>query len=223
MKTVSLRAGLQEDESLLHSLCYQQHGRSTLSHGPWVHGPKLLHFDSLCNRKLLHTKVPHIALYAKLRCSIVRLALLSRNDSGVQVRQHLQAAPCRDVRLVWNHKSPQDGLDCLLGASILAPGPDVPGPGSPLLESSRVLEHALVGKEVLNAELLRSAADHIRRGEADLMLAGGADAAVIPSGMGGFIACKALSKRNEDPASASRPWDKQRDGFVMGEGAGQPT
>ncbi len=53
------------------------------------------------------------------------------------------------------------------------------------------------------------------------MLAGGADAAVIPSGMGGFIACKALSRRNEDPASASRPWDRQRDGFVMGEGAGE--
>lgn len=65
-----------------------------------------------------------------------------------------------------------------------------------------------------------SAAEHIRRGEADVMLAGGADAAVIPSGLGGFIACKALSKRNEDPASASRPWDRQRDGFVMGEGAG---
>ena len=68
---------------------------------------------------------------------------------------------------------------------------------------------------------LCSAAEHIRRGEADVMLAGGADAAVIPSGLGGFIACKALSKRNEDPASASRPWDRQRDGFVMGEGAGE--
>ena len=49
---------------------------------------------------------------------------------------------------------------------------------------------------------------------------GSADAAVIPSGIGGFIACKALSKRNTDPATASRPWDKERDGFVMGEGAG---
>ena len=65
-----------------------------------------------------------------------------------------------------------------------------------------------------------SAADHIRRGDADVMLAGGADAAVIPSGIGGFIACKALSRRNEDPSSASRPWDRDRDGFVMGEGAG---
>ena len=65
-----------------------------------------------------------------------------------------------------------------------------------------------------------SAAEHIQRGEADLMLAGGAEAAVIPSGVGGFIACRALSSRNEDPRKASRPWDKDRDGFVMGEGAG---
>lgn len=65
-----------------------------------------------------------------------------------------------------------------------------------------------------------SAAEHIRRGEADLMLAGGADAAIIPSGMGGFIACKALSQKNSAPDKASRPWDKGRDGFVMGEGAG---
>lgn len=64
-----------------------------------------------------------------------------------------------------------------------------------------------------------SAADHIRRGEADLMLAGGSEASIIPSGIGGFIACKALSKRNEDPEAASRPWDRDRDGFVMGEGA----
>ena len=66
-----------------------------------------------------------------------------------------------------------------------------------------------------------SAADHIRRGDANLMLAGGADAAIIPSGMGGFIACKALSKRNDEPERASRPWDQGRDGFVMGEGAGE--
>jgi len=67
---------------------------------------------------------------------------------------------------------------------------------------------------------ISSAAEHIKRGDAELMLAGAADAAIIPSGIGGFIACKALSKRNDDPAKASRPWDKDRDGFVMGEGAG---
>ncbi|XP_024391557.1 3-oxoacyl-[acyl-carrier-protein] synthase II, chloroplastic [Physcomitrium patens] len=65
-----------------------------------------------------------------------------------------------------------------------------------------------------------NAANHIIRGEADIMLAGGSDAAVLPIGLGGFVACRALSQRNDDPARASRPWDKDRDGFVMGEGAG---
>jgi len=64
-----------------------------------------------------------------------------------------------------------------------------------------------------------AAADHIRRGEADIILAGGTEACVTPMGMAGFIACKALSARNHDPTRASRPWDKNRDGFVMGEGA----
>ncbi|KAK9705628.1 hypothetical protein RND81_07G071900 [Saponaria officinalis] len=65
-----------------------------------------------------------------------------------------------------------------------------------------------------------NAANHIIRGEADLMLCGGSDAAIIPIGLGGFVACKALSQRNNDPTKASRPWDANRDGFVMGEGAG---
>ncbi|KAK2976475.1 hypothetical protein RJ640_020516 [Escallonia rubra] len=65
-----------------------------------------------------------------------------------------------------------------------------------------------------------AAANHIRRGEADMMIAGGTEAAIIPIGLGGFVACRALSQRNDDPKTASRPWDKDRDGFVMGEGAG---
>lgn len=67
---------------------------------------------------------------------------------------------------------------------------------------------------------MMNAVNHIRSGEADMMLAGATDAAIIPSGIGGFTACKALSSRNDDPAGASRPWDKGRDGFVMGEGSG---
>jgi 3-oxoacyl-[acyl-carrier-protein] synthase II len=65
-----------------------------------------------------------------------------------------------------------------------------------------------------------SAAEHIRRGEADLMLAGGVEAAIIRMGISGFCACKALSQRNDEPTKASRPWDINRDGFVMGEGSG---
>ncbi|KAM0046420.1 putative beta-ketoacyl-[acyl-carrier-protein] synthase I [Helianthus debilis subsp. tardiflorus] len=53
-----------------------------------------------------------------------------------------------------------------------------------------------------------------------MMIAGGIEAAIIPIGLGGFVACRALSQRNDDPEKASRPWDKDRDGFVMGEGAG---
>jgi len=60
----------------------------------------------------------------------------------------------------------------------------------------------------------------IERGDADIMVAGGAEATVSPLGIGGFAAMQALSTRNADPATASRPWDKERDGFVFGEGAG---
>jgi 3-oxoacyl-[acyl-carrier-protein] synthase II len=65
-----------------------------------------------------------------------------------------------------------------------------------------------------------AAAEHIRNGQADLMLCGGAEASLNPIGVSGFIAMKALSERNDEPQKASRPWDKKRDGFVMGEGAG---
>ena len=60
----------------------------------------------------------------------------------------------------------------------------------------------------------------IRHGYADVMVTGGSEAAITPLGLGGFIACRALSERNDDPARASRPFDKDRDGFVLAEGAG---
>ncbi|HYB74270.1 MAG TPA: beta-ketoacyl synthase N-terminal-like domain-containing protein, partial [Candidatus Sulfotelmatobacter sp.] len=59
----------------------------------------------------------------------------------------------------------------------------------------------------------------IQRGDADAMLAGGTEAVITPLTIGGFCAIKALSTRNDEPTRASRPWDKERDGFVMGEGA----
>jgi 3-oxoacyl-[acyl-carrier-protein] synthase II len=60
----------------------------------------------------------------------------------------------------------------------------------------------------------------IEYGDADVMICGGAEATVSPLGIGGFAAMRALSTRNDDPRTASRPWDKDRDGFVLGEGAG---
>lgn len=60
----------------------------------------------------------------------------------------------------------------------------------------------------------------IQRGDADVMICGGTEAAITPMSVGGFASMRALSQRNDDPSAASRPWDKDRDGFVIGEGAG---
>jgi 3-oxoacyl-[acyl-carrier-protein] synthase II len=70
------------------------------------------------------------------------------------------------------------------------------------------------------ADALGSALRNIRHGYADVVIAGGSEAALCEVGLGSFCAARALSTRNEEPAKASRPWDKDRDGFVMGEGAG---
>ncbi len=60
----------------------------------------------------------------------------------------------------------------------------------------------------------------IQHGDADVMICGGAEACITPMGIGGFAAMRALSQRNDDPAHACRPWDSDRDGFIVGEGAG---
>jgi 3-oxoacyl-[acyl-carrier-protein] synthase II len=71
-----------------------------------------------------------------------------------------------------------------------------------------------------SAHALGEALRHMQRGDAEVMVAGGAEATITPIGIGGFSAMFALSRRNDEPERASRPWDKARDGFVCGEGAG---
>jgi len=71
-----------------------------------------------------------------------------------------------------------------------------------------------------SAHAIGDALEIIRRGRADVMIAGGSESAITPMGVGGFAAMRALSTRNDDPAIASRPFDLNRDGFIMGEGAG---
>ena len=70
------------------------------------------------------------------------------------------------------------------------------------------------------ADAIGQALEVLQEGDADVVLAGGAEAAICPIGVAGFNACQALSTRNNDPTAASRPFDAERDGFVMGEGAG---
>ncbi len=80
--------------------------------------------------------------------------------------------------------------------------------------------YGIVSACTTGAHSIGDAARMIQYGDADIMIAGGAEGAICTLGIGGFAAMKALSTRNDDPKTASRPWDKGRDGFVMGEGAG---
>jgi 3-oxoacyl-[acyl-carrier-protein] synthase II len=93
--------------------------------------------------------------------------------------------------------------------------------------ASVAIQFGLMGPSAAVASACASAADAvgdafrvIQRGEADIMLAGGSDATITTMGLGGFIAARALSTRNECPSAASRPFDRDRDGFVLSEGAG---
>jgi 3-oxoacyl-[acyl-carrier-protein] synthase II len=89
------------------------------------------------------------------------------------------------------------------------------------------IEHGLMGPNTAVATACSTAAHaigdafhQIKWDLADVMVTGGAEAAITPMGLGGFVACRALSLRNDDPPRASRPFDRDRDGFVLGEGAG---
>jgi 3-oxoacyl-[acyl-carrier-protein] synthase II len=79
---------------------------------------------------------------------------------------------------------------------------------------------AMVTACTTSTHCIGEASKSIRYGDADVMIAGGAEAVVTELAIGGFAAARALSTRNDDPATASRPWDKERDGFVLGEGSG---
>ncbi|MEM7252078.1 MAG: beta-ketoacyl-ACP synthase II [Pseudomonadota bacterium] len=83
--------------------------------------------------------------------------------------------------------------------------------------------YAIVTACSTGAHSIGDAARMIERGDVDVMIAGGAEMATSPTGLGGFASARALSTRNEDPEAASRPWDKDRDGFVLADGAGVMT
>lgn len=97
---------------------------------------------------------------------------------------------------------------------------DIAGAWVAMQHGLRGPNHAVVSACATGNDCIMSALDSIRAGRADIILAGGAECAITPLGVGGFGAARALSTRNEEPERASRPFDTQRDGFVIGEGAG---
>ncbi len=84
----------------------------------------------------------------------------------------------------------------------------------------RGINYATVSACASSSHAIANATDYIKLGKADVMIVGGSEAAVTKSGIGGFSSMKALSENNDDPQTASRPFDKDRNGFVLGEGAG---
>lgn len=84
----------------------------------------------------------------------------------------------------------------------------------------RGINYATVSACASSTHAIANAFDYIKMGRADIMITGGSEAAVTKAAIGGFASMKALSERNDDPATASRPFDKDRDGFVLGEGGG---
>jgi 3-oxoacyl-[acyl-carrier-protein] synthase II len=97
---------------------------------------------------------------------------------------------------------------------------DIAGAWVAMQHGLRGPNHAVVSACATGNDNLMSALDSIRAGRADIILAGGAECAITPLGVGGFGAARALSTRNDEPTRASRPFDTGRDGFVIGEGAG---
>ena len=84
----------------------------------------------------------------------------------------------------------------------------------------RGVNYATVSACASSSHAIINSFDYIRLGRADVIITGGSEAAVTKAGIGGFSSMKALSERNDDPTTASRPFDQNRDGFVLGEGAG---
>lgn len=160
----------------------------------------------------------------------IAAALQAITDSGLDAYERLDK-----TRVGVNIGSGIGGLPLIedTGVALIEGGPRKIGPffipGSlinmiaghvSILKGYQGPSYGIVSACTTGAHCIGDAARVIQYGDADVMVAGGAECAIARLGIGGFAAMKALSTRNDDPAASSRPWDKGRDGFVMGEGAG---
>jgi 3-oxoacyl-[acyl-carrier-protein] synthase II len=117
---------------------------------------------------------------------------------------------------VWKNQGPQRISPFLIPMML----PDSAGGQIAIFFNARGPNHAVVSACATGTDAIGEASEVIRRGSADIMIAGGAEAVLLPIILAGFGVMGALSKRNDDPPRASRPFDLHRDGFVPGEGAG---
>ena len=156
-------------------------------------------------------------------------------DSGLPTREALAARPDLAVRIGCNIGSGIGGLPMIEQTHIeyTARGPRrispffVPASIINMISGHVSMLHGFKGPNIAvvtacttGLHAIGLSARMIEYGDCDVMIAGGAESTVSPLGVGGFAALRALSTRNDDPKTASRPWDKDRDGFVLGEGAG---
>ncbi|MFW6256256.1 MAG: beta-ketoacyl-ACP synthase II, partial [Candidatus Sumerlaeota bacterium] len=135
---------------------------------------------------------------AVIGCGIGALAALENEHSVLLERGAKRVSPFMIPRIITN-----------MAAGMVAIDLKLQGPNFCVVTACASATHCI--GEAMHV---------IKRGEADVMVAGGTESAITPLGMAGFSNMKALSTRNDDPEGASRPFDKERDGFVMGEGAG---
>lgn len=156
-------------------------------------------------------------------------------DSGLPSGEALQAQPELAIRIGCNIGSGIGGLPMIEQTHIeyTARGPRrispffVPASIINMISGHVSMLHGFKGPNIAvvtacttGLHAIGLSARMIEYGDCDVMVAGGAESTVSPLGVGGFAALRALSTRNDDPKTASRPWDKDRDGFVLGEGAG---
>ena len=177
------------------------------------------HMDrKLAQRTDLFTQFALVAAEMAINDSGLNLEQIDRERVGVVVGSGIGGMWTyhRQQETVWQSKGPHHISPFFIPMMIsdIAPGRismkfGLKGPNYATTSACATSSHAIGDAFML-----------IQRGDADVMIAGGAEAAICPMGVGGFNAMKALSTRNDAPEKASRPFDKNRDGFVMGEGSG---
>ncbi|XP_042505441.1 3-oxoacyl-[acyl-carrier-protein] synthase I, chloroplastic-like [Macadamia integrifolia] len=140
----------------------------------------------------------------KERVGVVVGSVTGGNLGFAKAIQSLKEKGCREMDSFSHHFAMTSAASALLAIEFGFMGPN----------------YSIATACATSNHCFYAAANHIREGNVDLIIAGGTESSITPHGLGGFTACRALSQRNDDPQTASRPWDKGRDGFVMGEGAG---